>query len=252
MNYQKIRIDFTQKRSSTTPVTFKTGEVDMDGIEAELVNIDVSGSPSGYVSIHDPEGTKTEAHVTFENGFARFDIPKKIEGVHTFELTILNKGNKTRSGNLEIEVIRSLNDNTVEYEDLLANVVKNDAAYTTNENERKSNEVTRVSNENTRITQHADRMKKTDQAVIDVNNTIASGTVDLETKNARTDANNIVHANLKVRLDSDYNKLASKIPTDLAVSGIETLTVNDTVSGELKNTVVSGNTMVNMYPLSAT
>ena len=51
---------------------------------------------------------------------------------------------------------------------------------------------------------------KADEKIADIDRALASGTVDLELKEARKDANGVVHDTVKQRLDSDFGKLEFK------------------------------------------
>lgn len=100
---------------------------------------------------------------------------------------------------------------------------------------------------------------KTDEKIADVDRALAAGTVDLELKKARKDANGVVHDTLEQRLESDLivgdkslkdfvvDMNGMKETQDLAYetnSGYKVC--NDTQVGVIKNLKLSGKSLVNV------
>lgn len=129
----------------------------------------------------------------------------------------------------------------------LANTAANTAnTAATAANTAKTNADTAANNANAKATLANDKAALANTAATNANNaaSVANG-ITAEVADARTDYNGVEYANLKTRLDNDFETLASLIPTDIAFNGYESVTTNDTLSGEVSSAVLSGNTMVN-------
>ncbi len=105
---QFMTIDFLKKKQSTATFTYKHGEIDNNGVEATLVNVDTEGA-NGLVFLRDPDGLNLEPRViTIRGQFADFSISAEKVGKYQFELAIFNANGITKSGTFIYQVLPSL------------------------------------------------------------------------------------------------------------------------------------------------
>ncbi|MGL4521308.1 MAG: hypothetical protein ACRCWQ_01930, partial [Bacilli bacterium] len=249
MQRQKLTINFDLKSRTQATFTYKRGEIDKNGVEVELTNIDVANA-SGQVRIKDPEGEYLEPGiVTVNDSKATFTLPTYLTGTWEFELRIFNDNGTTISSTYSYSVLESLDTDDAElgnHESAWDVWTKNEATRVSNESTRTTAESTRVSNENTRISNETKRQASITDIEKRFSNLTTAQQQQAEVVDARTDFNGVEHDTLKTRLDNDFETLASLIPTDIGFNGYESVTTNDTLSGDVKNTTLTGQTLVNL------
>lgn len=87
---------------------------------------------------------------------------------------------------------------------------------------------------------------KTQDCIDDITEALAAGTTDLETKNARKDSFDVTHDVLKTRLDTHEQEIYGQLGEMEKVDFIESTTVQGTQAGVMKNTTLTGQTLVNL------
>lgn len=154
------------------------------------------------------------------NGIAEIVLPLDVtiyEGLYTVEIEMKNEDGISHSNSFKYKIRETLCgdiDDTILEDpthniliELLDTVSNLEVTITKNEDVRKSDENTRKTNEVSRVSSELERQENEKQRQKRIESLVASGTVDLETKDARTDVKGVVHPNLRAAMIANYNYL---------------------------------------------
>lgn len=154
------------------------------------------------------------------SGVAEIILPLDVtiyEGEYVVEIEMKNEDGISHSNKFKYKVRETLcgdiDDSVIEDPvhniliELLDTVSNLETTITKNEDARESDENTRKTNEASRVSSELERQENEKQRQKRVESLVASGTVDLETKDARTDVKGVVHPNLRAAMIANYNYL---------------------------------------------
>lgn len=241
---QKLTIDFQNKKNQKVSFSYKKGDIDKNGVEAKLVNIDTTNL-SAEVLVKNEAGTFADlGAVTIAGDTATFKLPTTSDENWYFELIVTNDNGKETSARFTykvLEVLELSDEIIVEYETMSKTISKYFDEWKIEMATFRQTNATLVST-NTTATQ---KIKEMETSIKSVNDAIASGTVDLETKEARTDSKGIVHASLKTCLDSNFKELANNIPTTIPLSSTSYMKTDNTLADSMIGTEIQGLTLIN-------
>lgn len=225
MSFQKIKMDFERKTvESRTMFFYKDGDVDLDGVQAMPVNVDMKDA-YGIAVFKTPSGRSiTNAITVLDDYTIQFYAPSDELGVYEFEIHINNSNGRSISGRHSYEVLDSLwvemSNTTVDLANQMSQMM---TLFESQEAQRVVNENVRIPNENERIAAENARKAAFEQIEIRFEELInSSGDGIPEVVDARRDSKGTVHANLNTRINKEvqlldtYNNVQDNTLTQLS------------------------------------